>query len=62
MLGNGADKDGGLYSSNREKTPTVYATIELLDESVVIFEAADNRYRCWGSAVIDKIFSCPLMR
>lgn len=44
-LGNAADKDSKLYSINREKAPKAYATVELLDYSVLICEAAENGYR-----------------
>ena len=53
------DTHGG-YVLNASIDLYAYATLELLDEAVVVFEAADNGYRYEGPAVIDPDCNGPL--
>lgn len=54
------DMRGG-YVLNATIDLYAYATLELLDESVAIFEAADNGDRCERSAAVDPVCRGPLM-
>lgn len=54
------DTHGG-YVLNASIDLYAYATLQLLDEAVVVFEAADNSHRYEGPAVIDPVCNGPLM-